>query len=91
MELIRTKTTASGIRNDFNEGYLPFFYHSYNPRKSFVAVPPELLEQLATKAGEIKLAEELRKQIEEAKNAKKRIIKTIKEKAKKRLAQAKKK
>lgn len=82
-ELADTKTTASGIRNDFLEGTYPLFYHSYKPENSFIAVPPEWLRELAIRANEKQLGKELDGAIHMIMGEKARIIEKIKEKIKK--------
>lgn len=84
--LLETKTTTSGIRGEFAKGRLLLFYHSYNPNNSFLAVPPELLLNLARKAGAVRLANGLERAIEETKGAKEKIIERIREKTRQRLA-----
>lgn len=76
--MVKTKTTASGIRNDFEHGELPFYYHSYKPENSFVAVPPELLKELATRANEMGLVKKLDEKIETTHAEKAKIINKIK-------------
>lgn len=85
-DLIREKTTASGISSNFEEDIYPMFYHSYRPKKSFVAVPPDWLKDIAERAGELGLATELKEKIETAKQEKNKIIESIKKITKKRLA-----
>lgn len=84
-DLIKTTTTASGIRNDFLKGTFPLFYHSYRPDAAFVAVPPDWLEELTKKAGEFELSEELNRKINETHQVKDKIIQQLRQKAKKRL------
>ena len=77
-ELLKMKTTASGIRDGFDNGELPLYYHSYKPDNSFVAVPPELLIELAEKANEIGLMKELNAKVKKTFDEKAKIIRQIK-------------
>lgn len=76
----KVRTTASGIRTDFNNRILPYYYHAYNPDNSFIAVPPELLVQLAEKANEQELADNIRTKIDISKSEKTKIIRKLQEK-----------
>jgi len=78
-ELAGTRTTVSSIRQDFENNTFPFFYHSYNPNNSFVAVPAEWLKELAENANDFNLANEIENQIQKTKGAKEDIIKRIRQ------------
>ncbi|HUQ85340.1 MAG TPA: hypothetical protein VM077_03360 [Candidatus Limnocylindrales bacterium] len=82
----KIKTTASGIRNDFLNNTYPLFFHSYNPQNSFIAVPPEWLSELATKAGEKEFAIELDNKIQESYRAKANIIRGLKKSYQERIS-----
>lgn len=83
--LFEAKTTTSGVRSDFENGYLPLFFNSYHPEKSFVAVPPEILRSLAYASGEEALARQIDHSIEEINGEKGRIIEQIRRTTKLRL------
>lgn len=80
----KNRTTASGIKNDFDNGIFPMFYHTYDTTKSFVAVPPEWLKELATKAGENKFASEIGEKMSEVELEKEKIYNSLKLQAKDR-------
>lgn len=73
-DLFSYKTTTSGIESDFEKGKISMFYHSYNPKKSFIAVPPELLKELAEKANDNGLVMEINKGLKNANKEKQLII-----------------
>lgn len=80
--LTTNHVTASGIRDDFNKNNMPFFYHSYDAQRAFMAVPPSLLRDLATKAGEDKFASEIGEKMTEIEQEKEKIINDLKKQAK---------
>lgn len=77
---LTSSTTTSGIASDFSNNSFPLFYHTYDPNNSFVAVPPELLKQLAEEAGKIQLSNELDKKIAQVKKAKGLVIENLRKK-----------
>lgn len=83
--LFEAKTTTSGVCSDFENGRLPFFFNSYHPEKSFMAVPPEFLKALAQAAGEDSLTQRIDRSIEDISKEKERIIKQIRRKTELRL------
>lgn len=80
--LTDNKTTASGIKESFDKNVLPMFYHTYNPEKSFLAVPPELLMELAEKAGEDRLVTVIGENVAFANTQKQAVIKGLQMQAK---------
>lgn len=77
-DLLKGRTTVSGVATDLSNHKLPIFYHSYDPQSSFVAVPPDWLEDLLKKAGEKELKIELNQRIQEIQGKKEEIKGKIK-------------
>jgi tRNA G46 methylase TrmB len=77
-DLFNSKTTTSGIEAGFEKGEMSMFYHSYNPEKAFIAVPPELLRELADKANDQGLVVEIDNGLKNANNEKQIIIEDLK-------------